>query len=42
MIFNLNIEFYEIKRKKGTRLSSIGCKEIDFQKVIKTHQSLGD
>lgn len=34
MIFDLNKESYEIKRKKGDRLSSFGWKEKDFQKMM--------
>jgi hypothetical protein len=34
MIFNLNKESNEIKRRKGNRLSSIGWKELDFQKMM--------
>lgn len=34
MIFDVNKDNYEIKRRKGIRLSSIGWKEADFQKMM--------
>lgn len=34
MIFDINKDSYEIKRRKGIRLSTIGWKEEDFQKMM--------
>jgi hypothetical protein len=34
MIFDINKDNYEIKRRKGIRLSTIGWKEEDFQKMM--------